>query len=277
LIASGLLVAGCNTADQHFARIINEPRPVPQGLQERFGVIGLLPTEASVVFDYNRPADVGGAMATIGVGSFAVLADPTLSNYDTHVDDKLTSLAFSAVLATAVGAVGGLFAGVPEGDVRRAKETIGRALQESHVEAGVTDRLGEIAGRSDSSKLVEIRVEPHSRLAELAEPHGKERVLPDLGCDSVLMVRVVEAGFAAESTLNPPMAVEIQLEIRVVRAADGEELFADVLQYRGERRAFTKWGANDARLFRRELKKAQGTFAEVIYDELFGVDVPRSR
>lgn len=45
-------------------------------------------------------------------------------------------------------------------------------------------------------------------------------------------------------------------------------MFDKTLEYQGEKLQFTRWGANDARLFRAELEVAQQTFAAAIFDDL---------
>lgn len=272
LVPLAVTLLGCQTPVDHFARIVNEPQPVSAEVRESFGVMGVLPAQPVAPFDFRYPAGVGASMAVIGTESFVAMADSALHFEDADLGGKLEAVAFSAALATAAGVVGGLFAGVPEGDVRRAQTAIERALEENSIEPRVSAHLYEIAALGRSTNLVAIS---EAAVAEFSSGGCTNRdvsAFVDAGVDSVLILRVIEEGFAAEPTLNPPMAVDIKLEIQVVRVLDGQDLFVDVLQYRGERRRFTQWGAKQARLFRRELDAAQATFAAVIFDELVGVE-----
>ncbi|HEU5070012.1 MAG TPA: hypothetical protein VFV96_06325 [Verrucomicrobiae bacterium] len=272
VVALGLsvMLTGCYTTENHFARIVNEPGPVPPAVQSQFGVMGVLSADAAAQFQFTRPDDVGEAMGEIGAGSFAVLAKSAVEDEDASAGEKLEGVAFSAVLAVAAGVVGGLLTGVPEADLKRAQKEVQQALVDNPVEPGIGAQLLEIARVAPATNVVAVPGAVLTRLSQADLAQGNFRALAGSGIDSVLILRAVDQGFATERSLNPVMAVDLKLQLEVVRVADGAVLFANVLEYRGERRQFTRWGAHHARLFRAEIKAAQRTFAAVVFDELGG-------
>jgi hypothetical protein len=72
--------------------------------------------------------------------------------------------------------------------------------------------------------------------------------------DTVLEIHVANATLEAKSSLNPGMALCVEVQARLLRASDGAELYACPVHYRSQARKFTQWGAHEAQLFRQELQ-----------------------
>jgi hypothetical protein len=69
--------------------------------------------------------------------------------------------------------------------------------------------------------------------------------------------------------INPPLPLVVTAHARLVRVADGTELYAAPWTYRSGTRKFVEWAANNAQPLRTELDRAVQTLAETIVEELF--------
>jgi hypothetical protein len=260
--------SGCQTYEDDFPRIINEPMPVSPAQRASFGLIGILPVDIATHFEFGQPDSPGEAADVIGTKAFIGLADTSTRSDEGHPGRQLGDLAFSAALAGMIGVFGGMLAGVPESDVRQAQTAMSRALRDNPLEAGIQTQLQRLVVKKHCQNLVPIPETIREKLIGQAITKKGLRALAGSGIDSVLCLRAESERFAPGTGLNPPMAVAINLQVQIVRVADGKLLFDKVLEYEGDKLPFTRWGANHARLFRGELQVAQRTFAGVIFDEL---------
>lgn len=258
-------LAGCRTGEDDFPRIVNEPMPVSPAQRSSFGVIGVLPADLAAHFEFGLPASPGEAADVIGARAFISLADTSMESDEGRRGRQMEEIAFSAALADVIGAFGGVLAGVPEGDVKRAQSAMSQALHDNPLEPGVETRLERLAAKKHCPNLVPV---PETVRAWLKGNAVRKENLPALsgsGIDSVLCLQAEGERFVPGGGLNPPMAVDINLRLQIVRVTDGRVLFDKTLVYQGNRQIFTNWGAHKARLFRTELLMAQRTFAAVIF------------
>jgi hypothetical protein len=265
---AAVAMAGCRTGENDFPRIINEPMPVPPAQRSSFGVIGILPADLAAHFEFGQPARPGEAMGVIGTTAFVGLVNTSTQNDEGHPGRQLEDIAFSAALAGVIGVFGGVLAGVPEGDVKRAQAAMSQALQDNPLEAGIQKQLEQSAGKNLFQNLVPLPVSGAARLNGTAIAKKDLRKLTGAGVDSVLCLHVDNERFVPGGGLNPPMVVDVSLRVQIIRVTDGRLLFDQTLEYQGDAQPFTRWGENHAKLFRAELEVAQRTFAGVIFDEL---------
>lgn len=266
VLAVGVL-AGCRSGENDFPRIVNEPMPVPPAQRSSFGVIGILPADLTTNFEFGQPAGPGETMGDIGTKAFVGLADSSMQSDEGHPGRQLGDIAFSAALGTVIGVFGGVLAGVPEGDVKRAQAAMSLALRDNPLEPGIQTQLQRLAVKKHSRNLVPVPETLRARVKGNTISKENLQALAGSGIDSVLLLGVDNERFVPGTGLNPPMAVDINLKVEIIRIADGRVLFDKMLEYQGNRQPFTRWGENHARLFRAELQVAQHTFAAMIFDE----------
>ena len=70
-------------------------------------------------------------------------------------------------------------------------------------------------------------------------------------------------------TRNPALALAVQVRARLLRSADGGELFARELRYHSPRRELARWTADGARLLDEELERASTDLAGRVVDAFF--------
>lgn len=86
--------------------------------------------------------------------------------------------------------------------------------------------------------------------------------------ESALEIQVQKAVLAGDGGLNSKLALCVEARAAVVRSRDGQQLYSCPVQYRGERRKFTEWAAQDAKLFRAELQKCYHDLGAAMVEQL---------
>jgi len=260
--------SGCRTGEGDFPRIVNEPMPVSPALRSSFGVIGFLPADLATNFEFGQSARPGEAMGVIGTKGFLALAEASTESDEGHPSRQLEDIAFSAALAGVIGVFGGVMTGVPEGDLKRAQAAMSLALHDNPLEPGIETQLQQLTVKKRSRNFVPVPETVSTRMNGNTITKENLQALAGSGIDGVLCLQVDGERFVPGAGLNPPMAVDINLRVLILRVSDGQTLFDKTLEYQGEKLQFTRWGANHAKLFRAELEVAQRTFAAAIFVEL---------
>ena len=108
--------------------------------------------------------------------------------------------------------------------------------------------------------------------------HGKAAGLPQgrtavsypvsQGADTALEIHVQNATLAGNEGINPKLALCVEARATLLRSRDGQQLYSCPVQYRSQGRKFTAWAADDAKLFRQELRKCYRDLAAAMVDQL---------
>ena len=262
------ILSGCMTSEPDFARIINESEPVSSTMRASFGVIGVLPTTAGSYFAFTQPVSTGDAIATLTARGMVTAADVSFKSDSYDIGSDMASFGAGLVLAGVYGAVGGVLTGVPEADMRKAEKAMNLAIRDEPLVPGVLVQIQRLISGSPPTNFMMIPAAMTTNASEASMTNADYRTLAGPDVDSLLLFKLVNERFAPGKGSNPRMAVDINLNVRIIRVSDGAELFMKTLEYQGGKLQFTRWGADDAKLFRAELQVAQRTFAEAIFAEL---------
>ena len=93
---------------------------------------------------------------------------------------------------------------------------------------------------------------------------------PAAGTDTLLLTEIKELGLVSNgASVNPPLRVFLTVDTSLNRRLDGKELDRRTYTYLSGPNSFSKWGDDNARLFREELDKAYVRLGEQIVQELF--------
>ncbi len=74
--------------------------------------------------------------------------------------------------------------------------------------------------------------------------------------------------------LNPSLRLVVTARTRVVKVADGAELYLHTGEHQGSELTFTKWAANNAQAFREGQDQLMQNLAAEIVAQVFGAAVP---
>ena len=85
----------------------------------------------------------------------------------------------------------------------------------------------------------------------------------------MLEIKSYQPGLLGPETMNPRLAVNVDVRVRLLDAATGREIYYDYLQYRGPKRQFAEWAANNAEPLRDELASCCRTLSQEIVSQIF--------
>jgi hypothetical protein len=88
------------------------------------------------------------------------------------------------------------------------------------------------------------------------------------GADSALEIHVQDAMLAADSGINPKLALCVEARATLVRSRDSQPHYSCPVRYRSPGRKFTEWAAHDAKLFRAELQKCYRDLGAAMTEQL---------
>ena len=175
-----------------------------------------------------------------------------------------------------IGALGGTVYGAVTAEsgskVGAAQAELKSALIQADVQTMLRDKVLEMV--RDRSPLNFVAVDDEDRHAN-GQPIDYQ-ALASTGVDTVLEVSVPRIGLAGESGINPPISLLMNARARLVRTADGIEMYADKFDYRGDGASkFLEWAADEAQMFRQEIERGTRTLAEDIVRLVFPAEPVR--
>lgn len=180
---------------------------------------------------------------------------------------------------------GAKLAAIPLG-IWEQSAAIWRGLSHRRL-AAAKDRLGAVTNYARPQEAIALEV------ARNLSPRSMDRTLPavavtpsplrritalsrcsfgttaaDGRSDTVLEIRVLRASLSGKEGINPHLALNVEARARVVRAADGVEIFSIPAFYRSREKRFCAWAAHDAQVFRQELECCYREMGQAVAGEL---------
>jgi hypothetical protein len=236
-----------------------------------------------VTLAYPVPSRAGaatvGAGAGLGVGVAAGAG--CLGSYGLLWPACLVAVWTPVMMAT--GAVEGTVKGVPISDLRASVVAIKEAAREPAPVLGLGERVaGEATQRLGSGRG---RFVPDLGGRAGAAP-GRSAALAGAGVGTVLELRVARVAlerashprpletygpsFSVERLIDAPLTLVVEVRARLLRAADGSELWGDEFTHRAGDRKLTEWGRDGAAQFRDERDRALARLADDVAGAVFG-------
>lgn len=171
-------------------------------------------------------------------------------------------LAFCGV-ASAVGGVVGAVTAPSAAAVREAETTLGAGVQGQALQESLRTQI-EAAARAAGTPLVPMPAE----FLRQAASSGDYRLLAAAGGDSVLEATITRAGTRGGG-INAPTQGYLEARVRLLRAADGRELFAADYSYLGPRRTLGEWALRDGAALRETFADGYAALGAHIHDQVF--------
>jgi len=91
----------------------------------------------------------------------------------------------------------------------------------------------------------------------------------DEGIATVLEISVLDVGLVGSSKTHPNLVFFMSLQTRLIRAVDGEEVYAAIVPYYGEMHRYSTWAADNAKLFRTALSTSSEKLSGEVVELLF--------
>ncbi len=158
----------------------------------------------------------------------------------------------------------GLFSGVSEKKFRAADAQLTAASRQTRPQFELAKEV---------TRELASRMSPTAVLAKNAGWSSEERepVAVSLRGEEPTMaleIQVLSAGLQGRPGPNPPLALCVEARGTLIRTTDGAEVYSCPIHYRSEERKFTKWAAEDARLFRQEMERCYREISTTMADQL---------
>ena len=184
-----------------------------------------------------------------------------------------TVLLFGLGVAAAggtVGALGGAVYGAvtaePASRISAAESELKSAVVDLNVQETLRDHV--LRTGRDRSSLNFVALDDRGPTA-VGEPIDY-RALASEGVDTVVEVSVPRIRLAGKAGINPPVALFMTARARVIRTADGAELYAETFEYGGgSTYKFLEWAAAGGLAFRQEMDRGTRSLAGDIAQLLF--------
>jgi len=185
----------------------------------------------------------------------------------------MTGLGAAAAGGT-VGALGGTVYGLVTADsastIAAAESALTRAVADVDVQRSLRDHVLREVGERSSLTFVDLE----ERTAADGVPADHRRWKHD-GIDTVLEVTMSPLRLAGGGGVKPSVGVSMMAQARLIRTADGVEVYAQTFEYGGAAdRTVTGWAADEA-AFRQELDAGTRRLAADIARVLFPPDPVR--
>ena len=185
----------------------------------------------------------------------------------------MTGLGAAAAGGT-VGALGGTVYGLVTADsastIAAAESALTRAVADVDVQRSLRDHVLREVGERSPLTFVDLE----ERTAADGVPADHRRWKHD-GIDTVLEVTMSPLRLAGGGGVKPSVGVSMMAQARLIRTADGVEVYAQTFEYGGAAdRTVTGWAADEA-AFRQELDAGTRRLAADIARVLFPSDPVR--
>lgn len=177
------------------------------------------------------------------------------------------------------GAIKGAAKGVPAAEIEEGETALKSALAELNFQKAIQDQVVQ-TGRDRTGR-------PFVPLAEQGPTSADEmigyRSFAGQGIDTVLEIAILNLRLRkssppegdrswdteVERLVNPPLALVVTVRTKLVRVADGTEIYSYTSKYTSGTRTFTGWTVSNAQPFREELELAYQNLAKQIVELLF--------
>jgi hypothetical protein len=168
-------------------------------------------------------------------------------------------------VGAAVGAIIGAANAAPPAELEFVGAELGRLARADEIRSALQAHVAKAARNLQSRPVVA----PPPEETGAASIPPNYRGLAERGVDTVVEVRLRSYGIAADKGRNPLLVPYIIAEVRLVRAADGTELYAREFRRVGSVQRLAHWRTAGPGVLAQELDRTSAALGESIVEELF--------
>jgi len=263
-----LLAQGCATT--------SSPAPLGQDVRASLGTLGVISVGPELMADISGPIGTGreagrGAVKGGAIGGLSGAGVGALAGLATGPCAPVLVPVFAGI-----GAAGGLVIGAGTGAIVRGVRAVPTETAES-LEAVLHDGLASRDPSADLRQRVLNRASMTPRQAvdlgalnrDPSTPHDY-RAFAQNGVQSVLEITVTEIVFDGEGGRDPTFALQMKVQVRLIRVVDNELLWArDDLVYRGAEVSVSSWTAPELGYLATQIDEVLESLSGQIADAVF--------
>jgi hypothetical protein len=245
--------------------------PPPENVREKLGKIGV--SSAHFEPEYLLPERVGGrseeALETAGEftreaargGPFQYMGDDPVSACLGFLVWLIT-LPFFACAGCIVGAVKAEPAKELDADSAVALREV---FEQVNIQQVMRDSILGTATEKTNYTFVNL----DERGPSSPDQEVDYAPVSDQGIATVLEISVLDVGLVSSSGIYPNFMFFMSLQTRLIRTADGEEVYNAIVPYHGEMHKDSLWAAENAKLFRAALRTGSEKLSGEVIELLF--------
>lgn len=177
-------------------------------------------------------------------------------------------LGLTVTAATVGGMAGGVVGAVkaePAKKVDEAENIINDAIAKLKIQETLRDHVIKEAQKKAKGRFTVLEgYGPTSLDQKVTYGHWEAK-----GIDTVLQISVVWFGLVGKWELNPPLNLEMDVQVKVIQVKDDKELFSEIFHYSGGQRLFSEWCVDNARPLHDEFDRCYSDLADKIVAALF--------
>ena len=241
-VISALMLLLCGCATQRPPVYFELPAPPTEEVRAQLGTIAIVATATNPATDFTKPMGKGQAAGHGGwVGFWTPVA---IGGSGGNAYGAILGLFLSPLTGT-IGAIYGATAGMRQEEYNEDCRSLSRAIQDSSM----------------SSRL-------QTAVADSVRNLTSERIVTT-DAQTVLELTPSQIGLTGKVDIEPPLKFQWEMLARLVRVADGAELFSAQFHYDGSVHTLREWAAEQAGLFSREIDAAIPVFTRQLTEQIF--------
>ena len=179
-------------------------------------------------------------------------------------------------LETAGAKAYGHLLGESEAKLAAALPAMTNALAELRFEETLRSRLAQSIELEAASPVEISQPRPDIHPAPADQLRTFYSDLITQGVDAVIEINIRTAALSGRKTPNPPLALSIQLQLRIVDLRDGKELDLFEVRYRGRKQRFVQWARSNAKPFREEVERCYQMLTKQVVTRIASLSVART-
>jgi len=235
--------------------------------------VGLTAVASSPNIDFQTFAKGWAAGAAKG-GAFGLVSglieamDYTTRNPPSGVYGQPSALVTQVILTTVSTVIWGIAGGmeaVPRESANQAEAALIRALGDVRFGDDLARQVERVSAARPALNRYDVT------LLDEASPEATGAPTTGAGhvVDSVVEIRITDAGFRGGRGAEPEVRLYLNARIRLLAAATGAEIYTRDFQFMSQQRPFADWFADGSRQLTAGFAQAVDVLAERIVDELF--------
>ena len=245
------------------------PQPPREEVRENLGTIGLASGSFQPELSLPKRTRELAAEASKGAGeaSRGWLGEAVGSSLRSGDPFELLIGILTLPCAACVGCIVGAGKAEPAEELdAESEEALKNAFEQVNVQEEMRDRILRIARERTNYSFVNLREQGPSTPDEELDYSSVVRE----GIDTVLEISALDAGLASIAGIHRYLQFFMIVRTRLIRAADGEEVYAATLTYnKGSMHSYSMWAENNAQPFGEESSTASEDLSERIVELLF--------
>jgi len=245
--------------------------PLPsEEVRADIGTVGVVSARFSPeAHEAHLEAPTGGKWSGAGKGAAAGFFGSVLAGLSSG---HPLSFALGIALAPVVGLGGAIYGAIAAESaekVQEAEATLNKAVADLKIQEAMRDRVLQVARNETLQSFVPLE----DRGPTIPNEEVSYSSLTSEGVDTILEISVTKFELPGGG-INPPLPLIISVCGRLLKSADGTELYGRPWVYRSGTRKFAEWAANNAEPLRDEVDRGLQALAEQIVEEIFLVFAP---